>query len=98
MALKLQTNLGFAAAHRAEERHVALLFFFCFVMPHMNHGAADKTSGKQNQSSVGVNGQSLREFLELLTLRVFPAHADADLHQHALAAALGARMDGVLGT
>src|SRR5260370_15066475 len=58
----------------------------------MNHGAADKTSGKQDQRSVGVNGQSLREFLELLALSVFPAYTDGHLHQYALAAALGARV------
>ena len=71
---------------------MALLFLFRLVVPHMNHGATDETSGKQNQCSVGINGQSLREFLELLTLRVLPAYADADLHQHALTAALSARM------
>jgi hypothetical protein len=43
---------------------------------------------------MGVNGQSLREFLEVLTLSVLPAQTDADLHQHALAAALSARMRG----
>jgi len=64
----------------------------------MDHGAADKTSAKQNQRSVSINGQSLREFLEVLPLSVLPAYADAHLHQHALASALGARMDGVLGT
>src|SRR5260370_40855353 len=58
----------------------------------MNHGAADDPCTKQYQRAVGVNGQSLRGFLEILTLSVLPAQADADLHQHALAAALGARM------
>jgi hypothetical protein len=52
---------------------VALLFFFRLVMPHMNHRAADHPSGKQNQGSVGINSQSLREFLEVLTLSVLSA-------------------------
>jgi len=66
---------------------VALLFFFRFVVPYVHYATAGHARGKQNQSSVGVNGESLREFLEVLTLRIFPAHADANLHEHALTAA-----------
>ena len=46
----------------------------------MNRTAAGDASGKQNQGAVGVNGKSFGEFLEVLTLRVLPAYADADLH------------------
>src|SRR5216683_5461420 len=91
---EFQTYLCLATAHGTEIRHVAFLFFFGFVVPHMNHGAADDPRSKQYQPPVGVNGESLCEFLEVLSLSVLPAQADADLHQHALAAALGARMRG----
>src|SRR5713226_502541 len=93
---KLQTYLRLAAADRTEICHVAFLFFFGFVVPHMNHGAADDPRTKQYQRPVGVNGESLRGFLEVLTLSVLPAYADADLHQHALAAALSARIRGCI--
>jgi hypothetical protein len=59
---------------------MALLFLFRFVVPDVNRTAAGDASGKQNQAAVGVNGKSFGEFLEVLTLSVFPAYADADLH------------------
>jgi hypothetical protein len=42
---------------------------------------------------VGVNGQSLGEFLEVLILSILAANADANLHEYALTAPPGARVD-----
>lgn len=69
---------------------MALLLLLGFVVPHVNQAAADEASGKQNQGSVSVDGQSLREFLEVLTLNVCAAYADWNLHEHALTASPGA--------
>lgn len=71
---------------------MALLFLFRFVVPHVHNSPAGHTRCKQNQGSMGVNGERLCEFLKILTLSVFPAHADADLHQHALTAPPGSSM------
>ena len=77
---KLQTDLCLAATHRTEEHHMALLLLFRFVVPDVNRTAAGDASGKQNQGAVGVNGKSFGEFLEIITLSVFPVYADAHLH------------------
>src|ERR1700756_2888335 len=72
---KLQADLRLAAANRAEERHMALLFLFCFVVLHVYHGAADEARGEQYQASVGIDRKSLRVFLEVLALRILAANA-----------------------
>src|SRR5256884_7455240 len=46
---KLQTDFCFAATHRTEERHMALLFLFRFVVPHVNRTAAGEASGKRSE-------------------------------------------------
>ena len=71
---------------------MALLLLFRFVVFHVNHGAADEARGKQHQGSVCIDRKGLRDFLKILALRVFPANAHADLHQHSLTAPLGARV------
>ena len=77
---KLQTDLGLAATHRTEVRHVALLSLFRLVVPHVHYGSASETSGKQDQGPVGIYGQSFGEFLKVLTGSVLAADADGDLH------------------
>src|SRR4029077_3481638 len=62
--------------------------------PHVNHCTAGKTSVKQDQGPVGVDGESFGELLEVHSLRVLPSYANGDLHQHALTAAPGACMRG----
>ncbi len=52
---------------------MALLFLFCFVVPHVNHGSAGEPSSEQDQGPVGIYGQSFREFLEVRCLSVLPA-------------------------
>src|SRR5260370_11260415 len=76
---KLQTDLGPAAAHRPEERHTALLFLFRLVVPHVHHASAGETSAKQNQGSVGIDRQSLRVLLKVLTISVHSAYAHRNL-------------------
>ena len=66
---------------------MALLFFLRLVVPHEDHCTAGYTRCKKNQSSMGVNGESLGEFLEIVALSVLPAHADTNLHEDALTAA-----------
>src|SRR6266568_3672457 len=41
---KLQTDLCLAATHRTEERYMALLFLFRFVVPQVNRGTAGEAS------------------------------------------------------
>src|SRR6266700_7054122 len=75
---------------------MALLFLFCFVVPHVNHGSAGEPSSEQDQGPVGIYGQSFREFLEVRSLSVLPAYADGHLHQHALTAAPSSRTRGCI--
>src|SRR5260370_10878954 len=49
---KLQTDLGFAPAHRPEERHTALLLLFRLVVPHVHHASASDPSVQHNPGSV----------------------------------------------
>jgi len=51
---------------------MAFLFLFCFVVFHVNHGAAGKSRVEQYQGPVGVNRKSLGVFLEVLACASFP--------------------------
>ncbi len=93
---KLQADLGLAATHRTEVRHMALLFLFRFVVPHVHHGSARETSGKQDQRPVGIYGQSFGEFLEVLAGSILAAYTDRHLHQYALTAAPSSHMHGYI--
>src|SRR5260370_981879 len=84
---KLQAYFGLAATHRNEKHDMALLFLFRLVVPHMDDAAAGDARLKQNQRPVRVNGESFREFLEVLALGVHSSKTQGDVHQHALAAA-----------
>jgi hypothetical protein len=52
----------------------------------VDDGATNHPSIEQNQSAMRVDRKSLGHFLEVLTLRIFTANSDADVHEHALAA------------
>ena len=76
-----------AAAHRAEKRHMALLFFSGLVMLHVDYPAADNARAEQYERAMRIDRESLCPFLEIHALGILAANADADLHEHALAAA-----------
>lgn len=84
---KFNPNFRFATSDRAEKGHMAFLFFFSFVVLHVDYGAANYPRIEQYQSAVRVDGKSLSHFLKILALGVLAANPDTDLHKHALAAA-----------
>ena len=66
---------------------MAFLFLSRLVVLHVDDRAADHARIKQYQCAMRVDGESLGHLLEILALGILAANADADLHQHALAAA-----------
>src|SRR5436853_7688533 len=53
----------------------------------MDDRTADDAHVEQDQRAVGVDGERLGHFLKVLALGVLAAHANANLHEHALATA-----------
>ena len=76
-----------AAAHWAQKRYVAFLFFSSLVVLHVNHAATDYSCVEQYQRAMRVDRKSFRPLFEIVTLRILASNADANLHEHALAAA-----------
>jgi hypothetical protein len=83
---KLQTDFGFACAHRAEEDDMTLLLFLSAFVLHDHFTSAGHSGVHQNQGAMCVDRQGFGFFFECIALRVLSANADADLHQHTLAA------------
>jgi len=59
---------------------MAFLFFFRFIVAHVDRAAAGDASRKQNERAMRVNRKSFGEFLEVRTLSILTAYADANLH------------------
>lgn len=89
---EFEADFSLAAAHGTEEHHAALLFLFGAPVLKVNGAAAGDARFEQNERAVGVDGKSVREFLERLALRIGAANANSHLHENALTAPPGAGM------
>jgi hypothetical protein len=84
---EFEADFRLFAAHRAQENNVAFLFFFSAIVLELEHAAAGDARAQEYQRAVSVDGQRIGFFAEIFALRVVAGNLNADLHQHALAAA-----------
>ena len=94
---KFEADFGFVAADGTEENDATFLFFRGAFVLQMESGAAGEARLEQYERAVGVDGERLGFFVEGLALRVQAVEADGNLHENALAAALGSWRNGRAG-
>src|SRR5579883_513010 len=87
---KLQSHFGFAAPHRAQERHMALLLFFRPVVLKLDLAPAGNSGLQQHQRSVCINRQRGCLFFKRQAFGVLTPQPHRHLHQNPLAPAPGA--------
>src|SRR5262245_28027899 len=66
---------------------MAFLFFLSALVLELYGAAAGDPRFEHDQRAVAVDGQRLANLFERAALRIFSAHTDRHLHQHALTAA-----------
>lgn len=91
---EFEADFGFAGAGGAEENDGAVLIFLGDFVMQVNFAAADEFGLHQNESAVGVDGESVGLFFKDFPIGIHAANADTDLHEDALAAAARARRIG----
>ena len=94
---EFKADFSFIAANRSKEDDRTFLFFRGAFVLHIDEAAASQSRLKKNQRAVGIDRECFGFFFEWLALRILTVKADGNLHEDALAAALGAGLSGCAG-
>jgi len=94
---KFEADFSFIAANGTEENDGTFLFFSGAFVLHIDEAAAGQARLKKDQRAMSIDRERFGFFFERLALRILTVKADRDLHEDALAAALGAGLSGCAG-
>ena len=94
---EFQADFSFIAANGTEENDGTFLFFSGAFVLHIDEAAAGQARLKKDQRAMGIDRECFGFFFKWLALRILTVKADRDLHEDALAAALGAGLSGCAG-
>jgi hypothetical protein len=89
---EFEADFSFIAADRSEEDDGTFLFFRGAFVLQIDKAAAGQARLKKDQRAVGIDRERFGFFIKWLALRILTVKADGDLHEDALAAALGSGM------
>jgi len=94
---EFKADFSFIAANGSEEDDGTFLFFRGAFVLHIDEAAASQARLKKDQRAMSIDRERFGFFFKWLALRILTLKADRDLHEDALAAALGDRMSGCAG-
>jgi len=94
---EFKADFSFIAANRTKENDGTFLFFRGAFVLQIDEAAAGQACLKKDQRAMGVDRERFGFFFKGLALRILAVKANGNLHEDALAAALGARMNGCAG-